>query len=82
MLDTGKNANQSVMFLRQLWNMLCLARVITVGALMRDESRGSHFKPEFPDRNDEKYLKTTMASYDAKDNHGPRSATPTSTSRW
>ena len=70
-LDSGKTANQSVMFMRQLWNMLVLARVITVGALQRDESRGSHYKPEFPERNDEKFMKTTMADYDA-DGHGPK----------
>jgi succinate dehydrogenase / fumarate reductase flavoprotein subunit len=64
-LDTGKTANQGIMFVRQLWNMLVLARVITVGALLRDESRGSHYKPEFPDRNDEKFMKTTIAE------HGP-----------
>jgi succinate dehydrogenase / fumarate reductase flavoprotein subunit len=44
--------------------MLLLSRVITVGALLRDESRGSHYKPEFPDRNDDKYMKTTMAELD------------------
>jgi succinate dehydrogenase / fumarate reductase flavoprotein subunit len=71
-LDTGKHANQSLMFTRQLWNMLCLARVITVGALMRDESRGSHFKPEFPNRDDEKYLQTTMARYDHANHSGPK----------
>jgi succinate dehydrogenase / fumarate reductase, flavoprotein subunit len=70
-LDTGKTANQSVMFMRQLWNMLLLSRVITVGALMRDESRGSHYKPDFPERDDDKYMKTTMAEYNA-DGHGPK----------
>jgi succinate dehydrogenase / fumarate reductase flavoprotein subunit len=39
---------------------------------MRDESRGSHYKAEFPDRNDEKFMKTTMAKYDAGANHGPK----------
>jgi succinate dehydrogenase / fumarate reductase, flavoprotein subunit len=71
-LDTGKHANQALMFTRQVWNMLLLARVMTVGALMRDESRGSHFKPEFPKRDDEKFLKTTIAEYDAAANHGPK----------
>lgn len=70
-LDTGKNANQALMFTRQLWNMLCLARVITIGALMRDESRGSHYKPEFPKRDDERFMKTTIAQYDAA-THGPK----------
>jgi succinate dehydrogenase / fumarate reductase flavoprotein subunit len=71
-LDTGKTANQAVMFVRQLWNMLVLARVITIGALMRNESRGSHYKPEFPERDDDRFLKTTMARYDVAANHGPR----------
>jgi succinate dehydrogenase / fumarate reductase flavoprotein subunit len=71
-LDTGKTANQALMFTRHVWNMLVLARVITVGALLRDESRGSHFKPEFPDRNDDKFMKTTIAKYDAAEGHGPK----------
>jgi succinate dehydrogenase / fumarate reductase, flavoprotein subunit len=41
-------ANQVLPFTRQLKNMLELARVITLGALMRDESRGAHYKPDFP----------------------------------
>jgi succinate dehydrogenase / fumarate reductase flavoprotein subunit len=36
---------------------------MTVGALLRDESRGAHYKPEFPERNDEQFLKTTIAEY-------------------
>lgn len=62
-LDGAARANQALMFTRQLWNMLVLARVITVGARLRDESRGSHYKPEFPERDDEKFLKTTMARH-------------------
>ena len=45
--------------------MLELSRVIAVGALNRDESRGAHFKPDFPERNDERFLKTTEARYTA-----------------
>lgn len=66
--DTAKWSNQGAMFTRQLWNMLQLARVITIGALNRNESRGAHYKPEFPDRNDEDFLKTTMAKFNASDN--------------
>jgi succinate dehydrogenase / fumarate reductase flavoprotein subunit len=63
-LDTARGtANQAAQFVRQLRHMLDLARVITVGALLRDESRGAHYKPEFPNRNDEKFLKTTIAEY-------------------
>jgi succinate dehydrogenase / fumarate reductase flavoprotein subunit len=62
--DTQKWSNQGATFTRQLKNMLYLARVITLGALNRDESRGAHYKPDFPDRNDDKFMKTTMAKFD------------------
>ncbi|RFU70691.1 succinate dehydrogenase flavoprotein subunit [Peribacillus saganii] len=61
--DTAKWSNQGAAFTRQLQNMLQLARVITLGAYNRNESRGAHYKPEFPDRNDEDFLKTTMAKF-------------------
>ncbi|WP_456278075.1 succinate dehydrogenase flavoprotein subunit [Bacillus sp. AK128] len=62
--DTAKWSNQGASFTRQLENMLQLARVITIGALNRNESRGAHYKPDFPERNDEEFLKTTMAKFD------------------
>ena len=46
--DPGTWSNQVIPFVRQLGNMIELARVITRSALLRDESRGAHFKPEFP----------------------------------
>src|SRR5690606_33408749 len=55
--------NRTVPFVRQLRNMLHLARVITLGAYYRNESRGAHFKPEFPERDDDNWLKTTKAKY-------------------
>lgn len=64
--DTGAWSNQSVSFTRQLWNMLELARVITIGALNRNESRGAHYKPDFPDRDDPNWLKTTKARWTPK----------------
>ncbi len=63
MIDTSRWSNQAASFTRQLWNMLQLARVITLGAYHRNESRGAHYKPEFPERNDEEWLKTTKAKY-------------------
>jgi succinate dehydrogenase / fumarate reductase flavoprotein subunit len=59
--DASGWANQPLVFARQLWNMLVLARVITRGALLRNESRGVHYKPEFPERNDAEWMKTTVA---------------------
>lgn len=63
MADTSSWQNQMVPYTRQLWNMLELARVMTLGALQRNESRGAHYKPEFPERDDENFLKTTMANW-------------------
>ncbi|AHL72359.1 succinate dehydrogenase flavoprotein subunit [Bacillus altitudinis MN12] len=64
--DTASWSNQGAAFTRQLDNMLQLARVITIGAYNRNESRGAHYKPEFPERNDEEFLKTTMATFKGK----------------
>ncbi|QHS51336.1 succinate dehydrogenase flavoprotein subunit [Edaphobacter sp. 12200R-103] len=61
--DKSQWANTSFAFARQLYNMLELARVIVQGARLRDESRGAHYKPDFPERNDERFLKTTKASF-------------------
>lgn len=59
--DRGARQNQGLHFTRQLWLMLELAHVVTLGARLRDESRGAHYKPAFPDRDDERFLKTTRA---------------------
>ncbi len=69
--DKTSWANTSFAFTRQLYNMLQLGRVIAQGAALRDESRGAHYKPDFPERDDEKFLKTTKA-YFAPDADEPR----------
>ena len=65
--DRTQWANQTLNFVRELGNMLVLAKVITLGALARNETRGAHYKPEFPDRDDANWLKTTIASYNNGD---------------
>jgi succinate dehydrogenase / fumarate reductase flavoprotein subunit len=57
--------NQELLFVNHFRNMLELAEVITKGALARNESRGAHYKPDYPDRNDPDWLKTTAATYTA-----------------
>lgn len=64
--DNSTWNNTTTVFVRELGAMIELAKVITAGALARDESRGSHYKPEFPERDDETWLKTTLAEYDAQ----------------
>ncbi|MDR3541994.1 MAG: succinate dehydrogenase flavoprotein subunit [Desulfosporosinus sp.] len=61
--DNVEWGTQEGTFIRQLWNMLELARVVTLGALRRNESRGGHYKPEFPERDDANFLKTTIANW-------------------
>ncbi len=61
--DSNLWATMALPHARHLDNMLELARVITLGALNRNESRGAHYKPEFPERDDENFLKTTIAEY-------------------
>lgn len=62
--DKGSLMNQTYTFANQFRYMLELALVITKGALLRNEFRGSHFKPDFPKRDDEHWLKHTIATYD------------------
>ncbi|MFN7734307.1 MAG: succinate dehydrogenase flavoprotein subunit [Pirellula sp.] len=45
--DTGSWTNQNVIFTKALQDMFPIAQCILKGALMRDESRGAHFKPDF-----------------------------------
>ncbi len=61
--DTSSRANMGAQFVRHLGNMLVLARVIAQGAKNRDESRGAHFKPEFKQRDDANWLRSTLALY-------------------
>ncbi|MDE3045075.1 MAG: succinate dehydrogenase flavoprotein subunit [Verrucomicrobiota bacterium] len=65
--DRGHILNQTYVFAKQFGPMLELALVIAKGALLRNEFRGAHFKPEFPERNDEEWLKATIATYDPKE---------------
>ena len=46
----------------ELNNMLRVAEVIVYSALMRGESRGAHFRNDFPERNDEEWLKHTFVN--------------------
>ena len=63
--DKSMWTNSTFVFARQLYNMLQLSRVIAQGALLRNESRGSHYKPEYPERDDVNWLKTTKAYFSA-----------------
>jgi succinate dehydrogenase / fumarate reductase, flavoprotein subunit len=63
--DTGMWTNQNLSFARAVRDMILEAEAILKGALARNESRGAHYKPAYPDRDDARYLKATLAEYDA-----------------
>ena len=62
--DTGMWTNQNLSFARAVKDMILEAEAILKGALARNESRGAHYKPAFPDRDDATFLKATLAEYD------------------
>ncbi|HTB21073.1 MAG TPA: succinate dehydrogenase flavoprotein subunit [bacterium] len=62
-VDENAWYNHPKLFINQLYNMLVAAEAITLGALERDESRGAHYKPAFPTRDDSKYMRTTLAQW-------------------
>ncbi|MEN0019858.1 MAG: FAD-binding protein, partial [Planctomycetota bacterium] len=61
--DTATWTNQTLSYTRALGDMLVLAEVVALGSLERQESRGSHYRLDFPDRNDEQFLKATVVEY-------------------
>jgi len=62
--DKGKRFNLDLLEAVELGFLLDMAKVMTVGALHREESRGGHYREDFPDRNDEKFMKHSMAYLD------------------
>jgi succinate dehydrogenase / fumarate reductase flavoprotein subunit len=62
--DHSQVLNQTYTLAAQFHAMLEISLAIAKGALLRNEFRGSHYKPEFPRRDDENWLKTTIALYD------------------
>jgi succinate dehydrogenase / fumarate reductase flavoprotein subunit len=62
--DTGMWTNQNLSFARAVKDMILLAEATLKAALQRNESRGAHYKPAYPERDDANFLKTTIANYD------------------
>jgi succinate dehydrogenase / fumarate reductase, flavoprotein subunit len=59
--DTGKIFNTDLLNAWELGNLLELAEVVAISALNRKESRGGHAREDFPKRDDQNWLKHTMA---------------------
>lgn len=63
--DHGLWTNQNLSFARAFGDMIRYAEAIVVASLERRESRGSHYRPDYPDRDDANFLKTTIVQYHA-----------------
>ncbi|GAA0188762.1 succinate dehydrogenase flavoprotein subunit [Glutamicibacter creatinolyticus] len=63
--DKGKRFNLDLLEAIELGFLLDLAEVMTVAALHRKESRGGHYREDFPDRDDENFMKHSMSYRDA-----------------
>ena len=61
--DQGSCFNRNLLDALELEHMLDLAEVIAMGALHREESRGAHFREDFPERNDKQFLVHTLVRY-------------------
>ena len=63
--DKGNCFNRDLLDAIELGHLLDLAEVITRGAIHREESRGAHFREDFPERDDKRFLAHTLVRYHA-----------------
>jgi succinate dehydrogenase / fumarate reductase flavoprotein subunit len=61
--NQGSVFNTDLISVLELGNLLDLAESMVVGSLARHESRGAHARRDFPERDDENWLKHTLAFY-------------------
>ncbi|WP_181766286.1 succinate dehydrogenase flavoprotein subunit [Streptomyces albidus (ex Kaewkla and Franco 2022)] len=59
--DKGKRFNTDLLEAIELGNLLDLAEVTAVSALARKESRGGHYREDYPNRDDVNFMRHTMA---------------------
>ena len=62
--DKGKRFNLDLLEAVELGFLLQLAKVMSVGALHRQESRGGHYREDFPKRDDVNFMKHSMVYLD------------------
>ena len=63
--DSCRIFNTELIEAMELENLMALARVTAAGALARTESRGAHARDDYPERDDEQWMKHTLASIGA-----------------
>jgi len=65
--DSNLVFNTDLVEALELENLMMIARVTAAGALARKESRGAHAHEDYPERDDDNWLKHTLASIDGDD---------------
>jgi succinate dehydrogenase / fumarate reductase flavoprotein subunit len=61
--DAATWSNQALAYARAVGDMLVLAESILLTGLQRQESRGSHYRADFPARDDERFMKTSVSEF-------------------
>jgi succinate dehydrogenase / fumarate reductase flavoprotein subunit len=78
--DKGAVYNTNLMNSMEVQNLLDLAEILVLAALTREESRGGHARYDFPNRDDDKWLKHTLVTYTEQ---GPKlSYKPVAITKW
>ena len=78
--DRGTVFNQDVLGAMELGYMMDCAEATVIGALERKESRGAQYRTDYPERNDEEWLKHIDISLTAE---GPKvSFSPVTITQW
>ena len=81
--NKGKVFNTDLIFTLEMEFMADVARGIVHSALTRKESRGAHFRTDITERDDENWLKHTLAYHDAESEDGVRVETsPVTITKW
>lgn len=68
-MDKSKEYNTNLIHVMELDAMLKIAEVVLLGAIARTESRGAHFRTDYPNRDDKIWLKHTCVY---RSNDGPK----------
>jgi succinate dehydrogenase / fumarate reductase flavoprotein subunit len=61
--DSAMWTNQSLSYARSVGDMIIIGEAIAKAGLLREESRGSHYRTDFPERDDERFWKTSVAKF-------------------
>jgi succinate dehydrogenase / fumarate reductase, flavoprotein subunit len=64
--SASRRYNPGLMNVLELQGMLAMAELIVAGAIPREECRGSHWRIDFPGRDDARWLRHTLAVYSAE----------------